>query len=157
MLFIFQAVALHACLALIAIVTVPGVLEGVPAGNAIGVVASVLFYVAIPVATQFPHLFFFDPALSAYRAPTDPVLGRVAFAVRTLLFWLFVVCSLAAQIVYGSSEAAWGKALARWDLLVVLVVVFSATDYAAPSYARYLRLKASKNWGPRARVLLRDR
>ncbi len=131
----------------------PAALSGFPAGGAIGAVASVLFYLAIPVATQYPHLFFFDRALSAYEDAKDVASSHASFAARSLLFWLFVLGSLGILVVYGNSDFRWEKALSRWVLLVTLVVIFSATDYGIPSYARYLRLKASGNWGPRARVM----
>jgi len=116
-------------------------------------VCSLAFYVAIPVATQFPHLLFFNVNLHPTVDNASAPHSSLSFAFAVAGFWATIVLVLACQLAWSNAESNALKAIARWVLLVGLAIFFSATDYAVPSYRRYLRLLEEGKWGPKARVM----
>lgn len=150
--FASKAALFHLSLALIAAATV----EEIPKPGWAAALASLLYYGSTIAATQVPHLVFLSPSLG--RESERLVLhSKLGFYGRCFIFWLFIGSVLFIQLAVGmQDESKLAHAFARWALLLGLIAVFSALDFAIPSYRRYMKLALDRRWGPRARVISND-
>lgn len=113
--------------------------------------SSILYYLMIAVATQFPNLLFLNAGLSRESVLQRWPVGRLQFYLRCFVFWAMLLFVFYAQLGLDDGNVL-SKGIARWIFLLGLAMFFSTFDYAIPSYKRYVRLLEAGNWGARARV-----
>ena len=114
----------------------------------------ILFYLMIVVATQVPHLLFFNPNLNSWSRIDRQPLGRVRFYVSSFAFWVFVFLAFYFQLIQLDSTDIASKITGKYVLLLSLAIFYSAQDYAIPSYQRHVELSERGDWGSKAMVMV---